>query len=377
MLLTAVALAGCASKPKPPAPPAESPAAQPPAAAAPPADDGARSLAMAPTQNYATIKVYYGTDRAVSGWATGPSNRYGASAGPLSYGTAEVSIPRSHKMGALEERSVWRLEFRDDPGKHVLLLSADGLAKGEFFDALGSAAAGSKPVLVFVHGYAVSFEDAARRTAQMKYDIGFEGPAVFFSWPSAASVASYESDAAAMKKSKADITAFLKDVAEKTGGSDIYVIAHSMGNEGLTSALKDLSGFQKGKLLPRFKEVVLAAPDIDRDVFVNDILPRVRGKAGRITLYTSASDTALAISEVMNKTPRLGNARAGIVIAQGLDTIDATGVDTGLIGHTYYADNRSIISDMFYLLGEHLPPNERFGLEPVSGGQGTYWRFKG
>jgi len=46
-------------------------------------------------------------------------------------------------------------------------------------------------VLLFVHGYNVSFEDAARRTGQLAYDLGFEGPTVFFSWPSRGSVTAY------------------------------------------------------------------------------------------------------------------------------------------------------------------------------------------
>jgi esterase/lipase superfamily enzyme len=35
-----------------------------------------------------------------------------------------------------------------------------------------------------VHGYNVSFDDAALRTAQLAYDLTFDCPAAFFSWPS-------------------------------------------------------------------------------------------------------------------------------------------------------------------------------------------------
>jgi hypothetical protein len=59
----------------------------------------------------------------------------------------------------------------------------------------------------------------------------------------------------------------------------------------------------------------------------------------------------------------------------GIDTIDATAVDTSLVGHAYYGDNRSILSDMFALVHDGLPPERRFGLRPRQHLAGRYWVF--
>jgi predicted RecB family nuclease len=65
-----------------------------------------------------------------------------------------------------------------------------------------------------------------------------------------------------------------------------------------------------------------------------------------------------------------------LVVAQGVETIDASGVDTGLIRHNYFAEQRSALSDMFYLVQKHSRAAERFGLQAVDGTMGRYWTFR-
>jgi len=51
-----------------------------------------------------------------------------------------------------------------------------------------------------------------------------------------------------------------------------------------------------------------------------------------------------------------------------MDTVDVSNLDTDLVGHSYYGDSRSVLSDMFDLLSTGLPPGKRFGLRAVSQG---------
>jgi esterase/lipase superfamily enzyme len=149
-----------------------------------------------------------------------------------------------------------------------------------------------------------------------------------------------------------------------------------MGNVGMLNALARMTNTERARAMGRIREIILAAPDIDRDVFVRDIVPRIAGRRNRVTLYASGNDRALQASEQINKEPRAGDTRHGIVLGGGIDTIDASDVDTSLVGHAYYAENRTIMSDMFYLIQQGVPPGQRFGLETVTVAQGTYWRFK-
>src|SRR6185436_254464 len=104
--------------------------------------------------------------------------------------------------------------FRQDPEKHVVVLSTKLLSQGHFFTQVADAARSN--AFIFVHGYNVSFEDAARRTAQMSYDLGFDGAPVFYSWPSQARYASYTVDETNAEWSQVDFKNFLKDFAAQS-----------------------------------------------------------------------------------------------------------------------------------------------------------------
>jgi esterase/lipase superfamily enzyme len=144
--------------------------------------------------SYAVVKVFYATDRKNTG-AKDPAEAYGGDRGELVFGEAMVSIPRDHRLGELETPSIWRLEWCNDPDRFVVLLSVDEMDKAKFFEDVADRVKKSagKSAFVFVHGYNVAF-DAARRTAQMTYDLGFDGAPVLHSWPSQASYASYKVD---------------------------------------------------------------------------------------------------------------------------------------------------------------------------------------
>ena len=124
---------------------------------------------------------------------------------------------------------------------------------------------------------------------------------------------------------------------------------------------------------PHFNQIILTAPDIDSGVFVR-IAKVIRGSAERITLYASSHDIALAASKKKNASyPRAGDCSDSVAVVSGVDTIDASAVDTNLIGHFYYAENRSVLSDIFTLLRDGGPP-PRFGIRPVEVTP-PYWRF--
>lgn len=65
-----------------------------------------------------------------------------------------------------------------------------------------------------------------------------------------------------------------------------------------------------------------------------------------------------------------------MVVILGVDTIDASSVDTSFTGHSYYADSKSILFDLFNLLRHGKPPDERFGLLPREQNGLRYWEFR-
>jgi len=329
-----------------------------------------------PEQSYHVVDVFYATDRKPTGsWK--PARRYSPARGDgsLAYGMCEVSIPEDHRLGRLEGPSWRRFELRADPEKHVALLGLSELSGESFFGRL-SATLRSSPenqILLFLHGFNVSFEDVARRTAQMAYDLKFEGTPAFYSWPSKGAFAAYTHDEATVEWTIPHLKAFLQELADRSGAEAIHLIAHSMGNRALTRALEQLAAVMADPDAPSFSEVILTAPDIDADVF-RQVAAAFRRAARRVTLYASERDRALLASHKVHGYPRAGDGGQNVVVVPGIDTIDASAVDTDLVGHFYYGDNRSVLSDVFYVLRGHAP-KERSMLRSRRSPAGSYWAF--
>jgi esterase/lipase superfamily enzyme len=324
--------------------------------------------------SYAVVRVYYATDRAKTR-NTDPETTYAGDRGDLSLGFCNVSIPRDHRMGELETPSVWRLEFSNDPENFVVLLSVSEADPATFYKDVAAKvrASSGKRAFIFVHGYNVTFADAARRTAQMAYDLGFDGAPVFYSWPSQARYASYKVDETNAEWAVLDFKNFLEQFAKQSEADSIFLIAHSMGSRVLAGALKELVA-EDPAIRPKFKEIVFAAPDIDADTFRRDA-PKIFGPTRSATMYASSGDYALLASKKFAGYRRAGDAGGGVTIAPGLDTIDASGIGTDFIGHSYFADSTSVLGDLRDLILLRKRPEQRSRLSPLSTGQSRYWTF--
>jgi esterase/lipase superfamily enzyme len=334
------------------------------------------TLAIAPDQpNHLVLQVFFATDRQPTG-DRHPARQFGGARGNLSYGSCEVSIPREHRTGELESPSLLRLQFREDPDHHVVLLRSEVATPEQYFAALADTIArgGSKSALLFVHGYRVSFEDAARRTGQIAYDLQFQGVPVFYSWPSQGRLSGYMVDETNVEWSQPQLTAFITDFLARTPAEHVYLLGHSMGTRALTRAVAAVVA-ARPDLAHRLREIILTAPDIDAAVFRRDIAPALAAAGSPVTLYASSADEALRVSQTMHGYPRAGDSGDGLVIVPGVETIDASAVDTGFIGHSYYAQRRSALADMYYLISQRLRAGQRFGLRAVDAPMGRYWTF--
>jgi len=144
-----------------------------------------------------------------------------------------------------------------------------------------------------------------------------------------------------------------------------------MGNRAVARVLKELA---IGDSDVHFNQVLMAAPDIDRGEFLH-LAERVRAVSDRVTLYASARDKALHLSQQLHYYPRAGEAGESILVSESVETIDASKVDTDFLGHSYYCKDRTLLTDMHYVIREE-PPQSRFGLEPKKWRSGIYWAFR-
>lgn len=329
------------------------------------------------SEPFQLVRVYFATNRNRPN-ETQSDKRFGNGRGEsITYGTVAVAIPKDHRMGNLETPSIFRLEFRKDPGRHVSLESTELLSKDRWRSELMVRAnrMGKPGVLLFVHGYNLSFSDAAERTGQLAYDLAFPGPSVFFAWPSQGGLAKYVVDEQMAEYSVIDMQQLLADLAELVPGGPVYVVAHSMGSRVLARALVELLATDLGKRRA-FKEIVLTAPDIDADVFKRDIAPKILGPGPHFTLYANSKDRALPVLDAPHGVWRLGEGGDRITVLNGIDSIDASRVKTDFIAHSYFGDADALLSDLFYVIRESKPADKRVRLEAVTRSDGKYWRFK-
>ena len=324
--------------------------------------------------NSAVVRIFYATDREAA--STGSFGSRRNPSGELQFGTCDISIPRDHRMGHLERPMVRHLEFRENPEKHFVILETTHQTPESFYTQLAERVATSKKedLFVFIHGFKVSFSDAAYRTAQIAYDLGFEGAPVLYSWPSNGKLYKYTADTNNSDWTVSHLRLFLSELATRSGAKVVHLIAHSMGNRALTNALNTLVAQGAQEKPTHFNQVVLTAPDIDADIF-KQLADAIKKTADRITLYASRNDRALAASKKLNGSyPRAGDCSRTVVVVPGIDTVDASAVDTNLIGHFYYAENRSVLTDVFSLFKDGSPPNQRFGIRPAEEPP-PHWKF--
>ena len=345
----------------------------------PPAEDE-QVFHMEIEPSFVRVPIFFATDRKDTK-NTDPNARFGKDlAAPfhINYGICEVSIPFTHEVGEIENPSIWRLEFTENPNKHIVLHKIELLDGENYFNVLSSSIqqTAKKRTFLFVHGYNVSFAEAAKRTAQIKYDLNFTGAAVFYSWPSQASTAAYTIDENNIEWAETNMKHFLADYLSKSGAEEIYLIAHSMGNRGLTNALISLVSEQP-ELRRKIKEIILAAPDIDVGIFKRDIAPQMVSKIKKpITLYVSSDDVALKASREVHGRPRAGDSAKGITLVQGIETIDASNIDTSFLGHSYFAETKTILTDIYNLIHTGKRASQRTQLELVRLSNGSYWKVK-
>ena len=223
--------------------------------------------------DYTPVQLFFGTDRRNTGTPSAPDFD-GARSGELKLGSVIVTVPRTHAAGEIERPSsfrVVRLIFGgEDPKDHIVMQTPVLQTRDDFIAdlrAMVSKATGKKQAFVFVHGFNVTFDEAAWRTAQIAYDLTFDGAPMFYSWPSRGDTEDYVYDQDSARQARDTLQDFLELVKAESGADIVHLIGHSMGTNPLMEVVAEM--WEDGDVDdPIFNQIVLAAADIDRDVFL-------------------------------------------------------------------------------------------------------------
>lgn len=262
-----------------------------------------------------TTSVYFATNRVVNN----PQDR------PGSYTFNIVSPVKPEEM-------TYATAFVDSANLTAdtvgAIRSIQDISQGGFSPAaIDDLSNGGRNILVFIHGFANSFENAITRAAFNREWLAESGVAdadttvVAFSWPSRGQVLlppfpsfAYRWDQTTAGQSGFHLMSFFANLlpiidAARANGRRTFLLAHSMGNWALQAAVEGWFAHGNGDAL-MFDEAFLAAPDEVSTTFDFGPFGRLSALsrlARRISILYNRGDKVLdVLSEALNGNRRLG-----------------------------------------------------------------------
>ncbi len=260
----------------------------------------------------------------------------------LEFADIAVSIPPDsvRKIGDVQ----WPSAKPGDPARDFVTVRADRLdlkqAVADFNERLLKLKPSERHVLLFVHGYNTRFEEAVYRLAQIAHDAGAPVVPVLFTWPSRGKLFDYVYDRESATYSRDGLETVLQAMVKDPNVREISILAHSMGNFVAVEAIRQMAIRNHG-MSPKIKDIMLASPDIDFDVFRRQIAEiEASDRSPPVTLFVSKDDRALAASSLIaGNEPRLGKIDPyaepykSILETARVNVIDLTAINSADVTH--------------------------------------------
>jgi esterase/lipase superfamily enzyme len=245
-----------------------------------------------------------------------------------------------------------------------------------------------KEVVLFIHGYNNKFRDTAFTMAETWHFLGRVHVPVIYTWPAGRGGAKgYLYDRESGEFTVHHLKVVLKHLAANESLEKIHIIAHSRGTDVTTSALRELfiearAAGEDPREVYRIENLVLAAPDLDFDVFMQRMMAeRVGQGVNHLTIYSSQGDKAIRFAErFLGSSARMGRVQVKNFSAEQIKSMkEYTDVafveltsDTDTLGHGYFYSSPEASSDLILLIRYGKLPGSENGRPLVSKGA-NFW----
>jgi esterase/lipase superfamily enzyme len=299
-----------------------------------------------------------------------PEDYFGESRGEPRAGICAVAFSPIRGLGEIADAAPFYI-----PDEKIELTAVSETPLEELFDGVESfLKTDNGNIVIYIHGYKIDFAKGCRRSAILQRALGLHDRLLFFSWPADDNMLKYTWDESDLVWSVPYLADSIDEIVKRVGNGRVDVVAHSLGARGAVQALARMA--YREPAAPILNELVLIAPDIDTDIFRQE-LPLLRKTAGRITVYASDKDKPLKLSHEVHGYPRLGMAGEYLTVLPGVETVDISDVSTRRFsGHIYHLFNPEVIEDLTQLLHTGKPAALRPGLQYVDNKGRPYWRLK-
>jgi esterase/lipase superfamily enzyme len=254
-----------------------------------------------------------------------------------------------------------------------------------------------KELLLYVHGVANTFDDALYTTAELWHYLGREFVPVAYSWPAGhgGALRGYTYDHESSEFTVFHFKRFLTWLSSLPEVEGIHIIAHSRGTDVVITGLRELvidarARGERPQDRYKFRNVVLAAPDINLEVLMQrSTTEAVTWAADRWTTYTSPNDKAIGFAEFLFGGGRFGRARYDniddlphdftdfLATAFGASrdvVIEYEGEFGGSYGHDYFRTNPAVASDLVLTVRYGRDPGAKEG-RPLKHRGAIFWRI--
>ena len=276
--------------------------------------------------------------------------------GRMSFAEIVVSLPPDARRKTGEVQ--WPSRLPGNPETDFVAAKVEKLDRNQAVTLFHKAVqkVPKRRVLVFIHGFNNRFEDAVYRFAQIVHDSRADVVPVLFTWPSRGSIFAYGYDRESGNYSRDALENLLQTLARDPAVGEVSILAHSMGNWVTLEALRQMA-IRNGSIPPKIANAMLAAPDVDIDVFRKQVAD-MTGRRPRFTIFVSQDDRALAVSRrVWGSTARLGaidpdaEPYRSELGKSGITVLNLTKLQTGdRLNHGKFAESPEVVQ----LIGSRL-----------------------
>ncbi len=307
----------------------------------------------------------------------------------LKFGRFDTEIQPTLGLGMIINPTDW---FQNE---ELQVKDVQPLDRNEFVSDVSGLVEESphQALMVIVHGYRNTFPTSLRMAAFLGHILDINAPVMVFDWPGdqGSGLRGYRRAQQIAHDSGAQLAETLEMIISDIKPDKLWLIANSMGGQVVVDAFSLL--YQNENLADldtEFEDVVLTAPDVDKNDFNEQFKRQITSLTKNLTVYVSSNDRALMASRIVNRGRRLGKSTPDILnpdqyeeavsVAKLIEPdsrlitlVDVTPVNRTRNFHNFSLETPEFFDDLYLRLINDSTPYNRL-IYPVSAQDSSiYW----
>ena len=349
-----------------------------------------RRMVVARMAEQGTYRFFYATNRRLESGDGPLEERFGNQRQEaLQFGLFDTRLEPSLGLGRIINPTDW---FQNE---EIKLKQVAPLEQDEFVAQVRRQVHASplRALLVNVNGFRERFPSALRKTAFLGHVLDIDAPVMVFDWPGdqGSTLPGYRRAKRIAGESGGQLAQVLELIIRQVQPDRLWLVANSMGGQVVVYAFSTLyREADMADAVTEIENVVLTAPDIDKEAFNDQFKREILALARHLTVYVSSNDRALLMSRVINRSRRLGestlnpknpnqfDAADGIFNLAGpddglIELVDVTPVNRTRNFHNFSLETPEFFDDLFLRLANDERPLSRpeYRMETPDGK--VYW----